>query len=223
MSQSQQQQSTSNVDISTETVSEVSTNLQDQMGNAAIQEQLLGPSGRVFTKIVEGSGGTATTDSTFTKPELKDYLDHELAFANGEFFRGTKLNGAADAMFEELNTSGDGFVDWGEFSAINSQLIKLLVPLVGEADYTPEQITKIANEQFDSLVGSQDGFLDLNELQTDALDRLPAETEHKGLVSQLAAKLAIDAIDRGQAGEKMDNRQISREEWVQTAVELLTK
>ena len=197
--------------------------LQEGMGNAAMQEQLRGPSGRIFSNIVEGSGKKATPEATFTEGHLKQYLEHQLDFADGEFFRGTKLKGAAEAMFGELDSNRDGVVGWMEFSGINSQLAQLLVPIAGEEDFSAEHVAEIAARQFDSVAGSRNGLLNLDELKSDALKKLPDDTEHKDLVAQLAARLAIDAIDRDQGDVAVHERQISRGEWIRTAVELMRK
>ena len=78
------------------------------------QRRVSGPLGRTFNRILGKADNAAdTADMAFNRDLLKRYLDSDLQLAEGEWWRGKKLNGVADALMETLDKDGDGSVSWG--------------------------------------------------------------------------------------------------------------
>jgi hypothetical protein len=190
-----------------------------------MQDALQGPAGRVFARILEAADIDVSVHATFGQQALREYLDETLQFAEGEFLRGTKLDGGADGMFAELDTNRDGQVGWSEFSALTSTLVETLVPEAQGGQISERDIIDLAEKQFDAVPGSGDGVLSYQELKRYTEAHLPDDTDHRGLVAQLSSRLAIDALDTdtGGGGRDVTERTISRQEWVRAAVDMALK
>ncbi|MCB9778740.1 MAG: hypothetical protein H6742_09275 [Alphaproteobacteria bacterium] len=167
-----------------------------------------GPIGRVFQAI---SGGA----KSFNKTQLKTWLDRELDFAQGEWFRDKKLDGVADALMAQLDTNRDGAVGWKEFEAFEAQTLATVAPGVGP-NSRPEAVEAAAAARFAQL-DNGDGQLTYDEIRAKVEAELPRETEHKSLVAQLAARIALYAVDRDQQDKPVDQRRLSRQEWTGAA------
>jgi hypothetical protein len=191
--------------------------LQDSHGNAAMKELLSGPVGRIFERVVEGGGNEATVDSLFSQQELHGYLEGDIAFAEGEWFRSKKLDGATSALMEELDADASGDVSWTEFSAMSDKLIEAVAEGVDTGDR--DAVQSAAIDSYRSVGGSGES-ISMEQMQEHAERALPPETEHRSLVAQLTARLAIDAIDTDQIGQPMSERSISQAEWTQAALDM---
>lgn len=191
--------------------------------NAAMQGALNGPAGRVFSRILEAGGIDVSIGETFGQQALREYIDETLQFAEGEMFRGTKVSGGAEGLFQELDKNRDGAVDWSEFSAMTATLVDTLVPEGQSGQISEREIINLAEQQFDAVPGSEDGSLSHQELQRYTEAHLPDDISHRALVAQLSSRLALDAIDTSSGGRPIGQRTISRQEWVDAAVALARK
>ncbi|MBI2565708.1 MAG: hypothetical protein HYV63_01570 [Candidatus Schekmanbacteria bacterium] len=190
---------------------------QSVSGNCATTnpgQSVNGPVGRVFNRILgAGSRGAKTANQTFGLAELRRYLDRDLRFAEGEWFRGKKLDGAAAALLKELDKNGDGRVTWNEFQTFELRILQTLAPGVGKTS-SVEQVRAAARRQFDRIdAANRDGRLSFKELRDSAHRQLPTKVAHRELVAQLAARLALDAVDTDQRGASVANRTLSWSEW----------
>lgn len=203
---------------STNTAAQSSAPSTDTLGNSARQDLMNTPTGRVYHNIIEVSGGDPSLG--FSQQDLREYLKSTLGFAEGEMFRGTKINGGAEAMFEELDVDKDGKVNWADITGLTNQMVEMLIPGASAEQFDEAEIRRLAEEHFSSVSGSEDGQLTLAELKKSVQQELPADTNHKSLTAQLAARLAIDAIDRDESSKAVGERSISKEEWVAAALEM---
>lgn len=180
-----------------------------------------GPIGRVFNRILgmqDDAKGTAKM--AFDKEQLRAYLDKGIDFAEGEFFRGTKLDGVADTLIQTLDTDKDGKIGWTEFQAFELQVLQSIAPGV-DGNSAPEAVAAASNGRFDGMDKSKkDGSLNFGELQQGTKAELPKGTEHADLVAQLGARIALDAVDKDQKGKKTKDKTLTRAEWTGAATEL---
>lgn len=171
------------------------------------------PIRRLFDRISAG-------DEAFTAGALRNYLDEHLELADGEWFRGAKLDGASAALMEQLDTGADGAVARSEFGAFRDTVLEAIAPGLA-TNATDEEAAEAAGATFDRLEGGKgDGLLSLEEIQASTKALLPADTDHADLVAQLGARVAIDAVDTDQPSLPVSERRLSRTEWVAAAVEL---
>lgn len=190
--------------------------------NQALLSELpvAGVMGRVFNRILgQDETRSDTGQMAFGKAALHRYLDQTLKLADGEWFRGKKLDGVADALMEQLDADRDGQVSWAEFSVFAEQVRSTVAPGT-DANSGQEEIRAAAGGSFGELDRSRDGSLDYDELKRGTSQRLPRDTDHKDLVAQLAARIALDAIDTNQRGRDVDDRSLSQDEWMRAATEL---
>jgi len=187
-------------------------------------EDVGGPMGRVFNRILGvDEGRTDTGAMSFTRDQLKAYLDGKLALAEGEWFRGKKLDGVADKMMEMLDKDKDGQVSWPEFQVFEDQIAAALAPAAKPGD-TPEQVATAAGQQFDSMdAGPKDGQLAFGEIQDASMKALPPNTDHADLIAQLGARIALDAGDKDERGAAVKDRKLSRQEWTGAASEIAAR
>jgi hypothetical protein len=194
--------------------------VQQTGGNGAAQDKLkkvTGPIGRVWNHILgQAEGRTDTGDAAIDQAMVRAYLDKRLGFAEGEYFRGTKLDGVAEKLVSTFDKDGDGKVNWSEFQAFESQIFAMLAP---GADKPGVDAGAAAGAQFGKIDQSGDKQANLAELQATNQAGLPAGTDHADLVAQLGARVAIDAADRDQAGTPVGQRSLSRDEWTAAATE----
>ncbi|MFT5585380.1 MAG: hypothetical protein ACI9VR_002969 [Cognaticolwellia sp.] len=179
-----------------------------------------GPMGRTFNRILKvREARTDTQDMAFSRAQLKEFLDNGLQLAEGEWFRGAKLDGVTDALMDRLDVAQDGMVDWEEFQEFERSVVDVIAPALGE-NPTAEQVEMAASGTFARADTSGDGQVTLDELQSTTKQTLPGETEHIDLVAQLGARMAIDGVDEDQRHDKVARRSLSRNEWVQAAKQL---
>lgn len=180
-----------------------------------------GPIGRVFNRILgQSDNAKGTAAMAFDKDQLQRYLDGHLKLAEGEWFRGKKLEGVAAKLMETLDTDKNGLVTWGEFQAFKDQVLESLAPGVG-VGAKPEDVEKAAGGRFDEMDGARgDGTLSFDELQRGTLAKLPKDTDHADLIAQLGARIALDAVDTDERSKKVKDRGLSRAEWTGAAKEL---
>lgn len=179
-----------------------------------------GPIGRTFNRLLgEADNATETGDMSFNREMVQKYLDETLSFAEGEWFRGAKLSGAAEGLVEKLDTTGDGTVTWEEFQAFRTEILGAMAPGLGESP-TAEQVGASATGTFGAVDSNADGAVAMQEAEANARDGLPADTEHQDLVAQLGARLLLDAVDTDQRDTAVADRSISQEEWVVAAQEM---
>ena len=192
-------------------------NQQQLQGNAAIQEQVQaptdtglavhGPLGRMWNHILGKPEGTQTTTATVTRSEVRAYLDR-IGLADGEFFRGKKLDGVADSLLQKYDLDHDARLTWTEFLGFGKELAGMLVGPAG-----PEAEQKTTDT-------SKDGQASMEEIRTRTAARLPAKTQHKDLVAQLGARALLDAADTNEQEKPVAQRTLSTGEWTTAAKEL---
>lgn len=187
-------------------------------GNGAAQDRLKkvsGPIGRVWNNILGQPASADTATATVDRAMVRAYLDKRLGLAEGEMFRGMKLDGVTSKLIESLDKDGDGSIGWPEFQAFETQILGVLAP---GAEKPGADVAGLAGAQHGRIAGS-DGRAKLPELQSAALSALPNGTDHADLVAQLGARVAIDAVDRDEGNKPVSQRSLSREEWTTSATE----
>jgi hypothetical protein len=188
-------------------------------GNAAAQDRLKkvsGPIGRVWNHVLGQPEGTNSATATVDQAMIRAYLDRRLGFAEGEFFRGAKLDGVAEKLATMLDTDGDGKVTWPEFAAFEGQIMGMLAP---GSDKPGADAGALAGKEHGRVAGT-DGKADVGELTAANTARVPKGTEHADLIGQLGARVAIDAADRDEGNKPIGQRSLSREEWTGAAAEI---
>jgi hypothetical protein len=199
-------------------VNQSSIDAQNSLGNQCIASRVEGITGRTFNRILgEGDSATDTENSSFGTSEVRRYLDEQLQFANDEWFRGTKLDGAAQALVEELDHNGDGRVDWAEFQTYRQQMLASLAPGVSEGASAAE-INVEAQAAFGAL--STDGEVSYDVLHAESKQRIDPEKDHVDLIAQLAALLVLDAADLNEKDVSPKERSLNQLEWMGAATDL---
>lgn len=171
-----------------------------------------GPMGRVFQRVLGINQGGG--DQAFTRDQLRRYLDRDLQMAENEFFRGTKLDGVADALMLQLDLDRNGQVSWTEFQAFEKTTLATVAPGAGGDRAAVEAA---AGQRFTGMDASKDGQLGMGEIQNRTRAELPKGTEHADLIAQLAARIALDAVDTDQRDKPVKDRTLSRGEWTKAA------
>ena len=199
---------------------EDTADVQDLQGNAAVQERVNGAFGRVFNRMLGvDESRTDTAGLAVNGAMLRRYLDRNLQLAEGEWFRDKKLDGVRDALIEQLDKDGDGQIGWGEFGAFQAQTLELLAPGAG-AGTSPDQAAASARGTFSEFDRGGDGRLNYDDMFAGTRDALPQNTDHRDLVAQLGARIALDAGDTDQRSRGVKDRELSVEEWTRVAREL---
>ena len=116
----------------------------------------------------------------------------------------------------QLDVDKDGKVSWTEFQAFQTQTLQTVAP--GATNETSAR--SAAGTRFDQLDTSHDGSLGFGELAAGTAAQLPANTDHADLISQLAARIALDAVDTDQRKSKVKDRSLSKGEWTEAAGEM---
>lgn len=192
--------------------------MQQTAGNQAVAEQttqIQGPIGRVYNRIL-GLPDTSQEglSSGFTVKQLRNYLEHTLALAKGEWFRNAKLSGVSEELMKTLDTNGDGLVSWEEFTVFQLQTLETIAPNTQRHSSTSEA----AEAQFDAVDANSDQQITYTEARAGILRDLPNETEHQDLIAQLGALIALDAIDLDQQDQEARDRTLTQNEWLSAAV-----
>ena len=189
-------------------------------GNGAAVDRLKkvsGPIGRVWNHILgQPDGATNTGGSSIDQAMVRAYLDKRLGLAEGEMFRGKKLDGVAEKLVTQFDKDGDGRVDWPEFQEFESQIFAMLAP---GGDKAGADVAGAASAQFGKVDGSGDQKADLEEVQAMNKAALPKGTDYPDLVAQLGARVAIDAADKDEGGKPIGQRTLSKDEWSSAATE----
>lgn len=177
-------------------------------GNGAAQDKLKvsGPIGRVWNHILGQPEGKDTGAASVDQAMIRAYLDRRLGFAEGEFFRGKKLDGVSEKLVGMLDSDKDGRVTWPEFQAFEGQILNMLAPK-GNAG---AEHGKVAGE---------DGQASLGEMTAANEAALPEGTEHADLIAQLGARVTIDAADKDESKKPIGQRSLSKDEWTGAAAE----
>lgn len=191
-------------------------------GNAAAQEQAVlppspgpeavsGPMGRVWNRML-GRPDTATDTATLkvTLAQVRAYLER-IGLAEGEMFRGAKLDGVSEGLLGQYDTDKDGKLSWAEFRAFEAQLT---VILAGGSDLGK------AGAHHTKTDTNRDGQASLGEVQASTKAQLPKGTDHADLVAQAGARVTVDALDTDQRDKAVSQRTLSAAEWQKGAEEL---
>ncbi|MED5372488.1 MAG: hypothetical protein VX899_15850 [Myxococcota bacterium] len=179
-----------------------------------------GPMGRTFNRILQvRENRSDTQDMAFNREQLKEFLDNGLQLAEGEWFRGAKLDGVTDALMERLDLDATGTVSWEEFQEFERSVVDVIAPALAE-NPTAAQVELAASGTFAQADTSGDGQLTLEELQASTRESLPEGTDHADLIAQLGARMAVDGVDQDQREQKVARRRLSRTEWIQAAKQL---
>lgn len=173
-----------------------------------------GPMGRVFQRVLGVTEGGA--DQAFTRDQLRRYLERDLQLAENEWFRGQKLDGVADALMAQLDRDKDQRVSWTEFQTFEAQTLATVAPGTNGGS-SQAQVEAAAATRFGQVDSSKDGKLSMGEIQTRTQAELPKGTEHADLIAQLAARIALDAVDTDQRSKPVAERTLSRDEWTTAA------
>lgn len=188
------------------------------MPRQTARNSVSGPLGRTFNRILrQDDNATDTSSMAFDRNQLRTYLDQNLQFADGEWFRSKKLDGVADALMEQLDKAGDGTVSWDEFQSFRKEV---LATLGAEAGASEADVAAAAGSRFDQMDQNGNGDLHMDEIQSTTASELPRDTDHKDLVAQLGARISLDAVDRDERQKNVSDRRLSRTEWIQAAKEL---
>lgn len=191
---------------------------QDLQGNTAMQELVTGAFGRVFNRMLGvEEDRTDTASMAVTGDALRRYLDQDLQLAEGEWFRGKKLDGVRDALIEQLDKDGDGAISWSEFGGFQAQTLELLAPGHSGGEAEAAEAARGTFSQFDR---GSDGSIGYDDMFAGTRSQLPQDTDHLDLVAQLGARIALDAGDQDQRSQDVKDRELSVEEWTQAAREL---
>lgn len=186
-----------------------------EMGNTAAADLLKvqGSLGRAFNRIVGVSeNNTDAVGLAFSRDDLKVYIKDQLKFADGEWFRGTKIDGATDEIMSRLDGDRDGMVDWFEFQAMVAELKMTLLDGIGPNSGNAE-IQEEATNLFAELSGGS-GSVGFEQMEWQTAQNLPPETEHRDLIAQLVALLIIDIVDVDEANKDVRDRTVSEGEWM---------
>lgn len=187
----------------------------------AASNDVTGPIGRVFNRILGLSDDAkGTADKVINRNQVKNYLDKNLQLAKDEWFRGAKLDGVADKLMETLDKDGNGKVGWLEFQAFNADVLSSIAPGTKPGD-SPEAVSRAATQQFASMdKKGKKGSLNYDELESGTKASLPKGTEHADLISQLGARIALDAVDTDQRSTSIKDRDLSQNEWLTAAQQM---
>jgi len=182
-----------------------------------------GPIGRIFNTIL---GVEVTREDTglmvFDVGQLREFLDVTLKLSEGEWFRGTKLERVAEALMGQLDTNQDGLVGWGEFQGFQEEVLKNLAPGIGNTS-TPEDVRNAAESQYSKLNSDTKGSPDsvtFSEMQDGIGKELPVGTKNVDIISQLAARIAMYAVDKDETGKDLKKRSVTESEWSTAALEI---
>jgi hypothetical protein len=182
---------------------------------ASVKARVSGPMGRVWNHILGQPEGADTADAQVDQAMIRAYLEKKAGFAEGEMFRGVKLDGASAALVKQYDADHDGKLSWHEFQAFEGTLSAMLAPDAGKVG-----ASEAASRGFAATDTSGDGAASLDEMQSAAQRQLPKGTDHADLVAQLGARVAIDAVDRDEKNKPVAQRSVSRSEWTGAAKEL---
>jgi hypothetical protein len=189
------------------------------------EARVSGPMGRIFNRILgveESREDTALM--SFDESQLRIFLDTQLKLCEEEWFRGTKIKGAAEKLMASLDTNRDGLVDWAEFQGFQEQVLENLAPGTNR-DSTPEEIKRAALAQYATLNSEKKdtpNSIVFDELQRGVAKQLPGNVGHKDIVSQLAARIAMVAVDKDEGKKELTDRKLSESEWTTAALDIHT-
>lgn len=190
-------------------------------GNGAaaqdVKGKVGGPLGRVWNRILGQPESADTSNATVDQAMIRAYLDSKLQLAEGEMFRGKKLDGVAENLMKTFDKDGDARLTWPEFQGFQSTLLAMLAP---ETAAGSQDAATSAPKEHGVVDEDKDGKAGMSEIQSRAKDKLPSDTSYKDLVAQLGARVAIDAADKDEGGKPVSERSLSKTEWTNAAKEL---
>jgi hypothetical protein len=182
-----------------------------------------GPMGRIFNRILEVEESREdTAHMKFDETQLRTYLDTRLKLCEEEWFRDIKVDGAAEKLMASLDKNRDGFVDWAEFQGFQEQVLENLAPGTNR-DSTPEEIKRAALAQYATLNSEKKdspNSIGFDELQRGVSKQLPEGIGHKDIVGQLAARIALVAVDKDGGNKAVADRTLSESEWTTAALDI---
>lgn len=185
-----------------------------------VKAKVSGPIGRVWNHVIgQPEGATDTDGAVADRAMIRAYLDNRLKFADGEWFRGKKLDGVTDKLISTLDTNKDGKIQWPEFKAYEDEIFKQLAPGANAAG-SAGSVKKAANAGFDAADKAGDGALSMDDISKSAQSKLPEGTDNADLIGQLAGRVTIDAVDRDEGKKPIADRSISKGEWSGAAEEI---
>jgi len=186
-----------------------------EMGNSAAQDMMKveGALGRVFNRIAGvAESNTEAASLAFSEEQLKTYLNDQLGFAEGEWFRSAKVGGVAEKIMETLDADKDGKVTWVEFQTMVDDLRKHFVGDLSPSAGIAEMEAK-ASEIFAQLSGGE-GTVGYDSIKDETLKNLPEDQEHAKLIGQLAALMVLDIVDLDEREKAVRDRTVSQSEWL---------
>jgi hypothetical protein len=190
------------------------------MGNAAAQDQMRvsGALGRVFNRIAGIAESNTSPEGLFvTRADLKRYLEDQLTFAEGEWFRGTKIDGVADKIMTFLDSDNSGEVSWAEFQLMIDEMRGHLIGNIS-AGASSSEIRAQAIEVYSNITGGSGAdSVGFSEVKAGVDEKLSESTEHKDLVAQLGALMVLDIVDIDESSTQVRDRSISEHEWMSAA------
>ncbi len=185
-----------------------------------VKAKVSGPIGRVWNHVLgKPEGATDTDGAVADRAMIRAYLDTRLKFAEGEWFRGKKLDGVTDKLIATLDTNKDGKIQWPEFKLYEAQIFAQLAPGANAAG-SAGSVKNASTKGFAAADTAGDGSLSLEDLSTSAQSKLPEGTENADLIGQLAGRVTIDAVDRDENQKPISERSISKGEWTGAAEEI---
>ena len=111
---------------------------------------------------------------------------------------------------------------WAEFQGFQEEVLKNLAPGVGNTS-KPEDVKNAAASQYSKLnsnVLASPNSVTFDEMQDGIGKELPEGTENLDIISQLAARIAMYAVDKDETGKDLKKRSVTESEWSTAALEI---
>jgi Ca2+-binding EF-hand superfamily protein len=136
--------------------------------------------------------------------ERSEVIEHLKRVGIKGGFLGLVHSSVADKFMESLDANKDAKVTMGEFGAVAQQLLPAEL-------FASDGSVKLdlLDEFLASVDKNRSGGISRKELDAGTLARLPKDTKHKKTVSNVAARMGMDALDTDQSGE-IDREELER-------------
>jgi hypothetical protein len=145
----------------------------------------IGNKPQTFDRLFERMDRNA--DGEVSKKEVKKHLK-DAKVPKGLF--GVIHSKASDGFIDNLDQDGNGSVNWNEFKGVAKDMLPAdIKDIDGRID------PALADQTFGDLDTDQDGGVSSKELEVGTFDRLPEGQAFRGALAEVAAKLAMDALD----------------------------
>jgi Ca2+-binding EF-hand superfamily protein len=128
--------------------------------------------------------------------ERSEVIEHLKRVGIKGGFLGLVHTSVADKFMENLDVNKDAKVTMGEFGAVAQQLLPAEL-----FDSDGRVKLDLLDEFLASVDKNSSGGISRKELDAGTLDRLPSDTSHKKKVSDVAARMGMDALDTDKSGE----------------------